>query len=122
MNKIIRLTLSLSLGLTCIGLLNSPSHAQSDPNENVYQNNESSSLYGGSSSFNPMQLIHNSRFSGGRSATEFQEDSSENIVNAADSYHSTQDNNSLMRYWKQQQTQQMQTNPAQSSTAQENTP
>jgi hypothetical protein len=49
-------------------------------------------------------MIHNSRFSGGRSSAEFQQESSKNIDNAAANYRE-----SLMQYWREkQQAQQIQ--------------
>ena len=88
--------MTLGLSLAIAGSLTMPSVAQTS-DDDVYQNNESSTIFGGDENFNPFDLIHNSRFNNGRSAEQFQSESNENIDDAAASYKQN-----LLLYFQQQ--------------------
>ncbi|NJL83484.1 MAG: hypothetical protein HC890_11990 [Chloroflexaceae bacterium] len=90
---------SLALGgASCLGaaaslllILGEPVKAQAqfdaqDPN-NVYQSNEQDSLDSSfGNSISPFDLIHRARLGNSRGASEFNQDSQQNIRNAADEF------------------------------------
>jgi len=93
MIKLPLLSLACGLSLACVTLSALPSFAQDD---NIYQDNESSTTFG-NSSFNPFDLIHNSRLNNGRDPSQFRRDSSEGLDNAAANYRQQ-----LLQYWQTQ--------------------
>lgn len=94
---VIALTFSFSVAL--LGLLPTVSMAQN--NDEGFQSNENSSITGGGNGdFNPFDLIHNSRLNNGRNADQFNQDTAENIDDAAADYR-----NSLLLYFQQQKAQ-----------------
>ena len=96
MSRLPKISLAMGLSMTLISTLAAPSLAQAK-DEDVYQNNESSSIYGGNENFNPFDLIHNSRFNNGRNSEQFQAETNENLDDAAANYRQ-----SLLQYFKQQ--------------------
>lgn len=97
MNRLSKISLSFSLGLAIASAMAAPSMAQTN-DDDVYQDNESSSILGGDENFNPFDLIHNSRLNNGRNAEQFQKESDRNIDNAAADYRQN-----LLDYFRQQQ-------------------
>lgn len=96
MSRLSRISLTLSLGMAIASTMVAPSLAQTNEDD-IYQNNESTSILGGDENFNPFDLIHNSRLNNGRSAEQFQTESGRNIDNAAADYRQ-----SLLDYFRQQ--------------------
>ncbi|OKH15972.1 hypothetical protein [[Limnothrix rosea] IAM M-220] len=96
MTRFPKISLTVVLGLAIASALTAPSLAQSN-NEDIYQESESSSIYGGNDNFNPFDLIHNSRLNNGRDPEQFKAESGENIDNAAANYRQ-----SLLQYFLQQ--------------------
>ena len=97
MTRFSKLSVTLGLSLAIAGSLTMPSLAQTNDDDDVFQNNENSSIFGGDDNFNPFDLIHNSRLNSGRSAEQFQSESGENIDDAAASYKQN-----LLQYFQQQ--------------------
>lgn len=96
MTRFPKISLAVALGLAIAGGSAAPSLAQVN-DDDIYQDNESSSIYGGNDNFNPFDLIHNSRLNSGRDSEQFRSESSENIDNAAADYR-----RSLLEYYLQQ--------------------
>lgn len=84
------LAITLSLGILTPLTFSNSSFAQSTnsvTNPDTYQTNERSttgSQFG--ESFNPLDLIHNMNFRRSRDGSEFQEDTQNNLNNAADEF------------------------------------
>lgn len=96
MTRFPKISLAVTLGLAIASGFAVPSLAQID-DDNVYQDSESSSIYGGNDNFNPFDLIHNSRLNNGRDSEQFKAESGENIDSAAANYR-----RSLLEYFQQQ--------------------
>lgn len=86
LTKLLRIT-AASLSLASCLAVNDIAVAQNYPNSQTdnYQPNEYDTL-NGTSGLNPMELIHRARLGTSRTSQEFQEDSSENLNNAADDF------------------------------------
>jgi hypothetical protein len=109
MKKMTKLTLTLTVGLGVIVGLGQASLAQSVNNTNEatpFPTNERDPLYGGDGSFNPFNLIHNANFSTGRDASQFYQDTKENLNNA------TNDFKRLQRERLQNQSQPLEATPS----------
>lgn len=85
-NKLNKLSISLGLGviLTMVTGLNSAAFAQSGNDNEGYQSNEKSTLFGGSSGdLNPFELMHSLQQKNRRSDAEFNEESQGQLDNSA---------------------------------------
>lgn len=85
-NRINKLSLSLGILLTLIVGFNQSVKAQSNPNDQGYQSNEKDSFSGENTGLNPLDLMHRFQQLGGRSATEFEEESRGQIDNSASDF------------------------------------
>ncbi len=88
MNKqtLIKISVNLGLILTTISPVLAQSVNEKPPQP--FQSNEQDSLY--REGFNPMDLIHNSRFLNGRSSGDFATDTDENLDKAAQDFKKQQ--------------------------------
>ncbi|AFY39096.1 hypothetical protein Lepto7376_2842 [[Leptolyngbya] sp. PCC 7376] len=96
MTRFPKISFAIGLSLAIASSLTLPSLAQTS-DDDVYQDNENSTIFGGDDNFNPFDLIHNSRLNSGQSSEQFQAASDEKIDDAAANYRE-----SLLQYFQQQ--------------------
>ncbi|MDJ0591527.1 MAG: hypothetical protein QNJ72_16260 [Pleurocapsa sp. MO_226.B13] len=104
--------LSIAIALTLLAGFNASTLAQSGGNNDGYQSNEKSDIFGDTpSGLNPLDLMHRAQQLNGRSAAEFNADSQGQLDNSVSDFKRLQQQRIL------EQQQQLEINPATPATS-----